>query len=84
MAKNWIPAKSHFSNKPTESTVSGAVHARKDQALLVEELAGKYAIFIVKKTQPKEVLETINKGIESHIEAKQVAEDWMDENEQGI
>jgi hypothetical protein len=84
MADNWIPGKNHFRDKPTPNTVSGSVHKMKDQALIVEELADKFVIFIVQKSNPNEIIAEVERGIETRKKANKRAEEWMSNNEGGV
>lgn len=85
MIDNWEGADQYYGGAPpTSDTKSASVHENKNQALIVEELADKHAIFIVKKTDPYEVLREVGRGIEKKHVAKQRARTWMDNNPDGL
>lgn len=89
MTVNWSGAKSYYTNhpyldkKPIQTLSAGMVHEKKDQAVFVEELADKYAIFVVEKDHPYDVIAELQRGIEHRENAKEQAENWAKENPDG-
>jgi uncharacterized protein YlxP (DUF503 family) len=63
----------------TQNDVFSWVHHKKNRSVVVEELSGKYAIFLI-ELNSKDIIDQIEKGIESKESAREKAEKWINNN----